>query len=402
MPQRYVCLICRNEIPNPSAECPYCKSRSMIAEGASVRVLIIVFSVMTALFIVTGIYTKSFKEEKSARGELHYKFAQNLMTEQDYKSAVGRYRDALLYSPDSLRYRLGLAEALFALGLYPETENHLLEIRATDPTSGIVNHMLGRLAAQADRTDEAISFYRTAIYGQWANQADQMRVGVRYDLIDLLEKTNRKQQLTVELLDLIEIVPNDRALKFQLAGLLLTTGVYDQSNTIFRELLANSPKDRLVILGIAECEFNLTNYLTARTYFSRAQLIKQDEATKGLITLCNRILELDPTRRRIALSERYRRSRSLVDRTRIAVENCLNPVGEDFVGPLSPVQPELNAVLKLAQDLQSRRRRQSVSEDSIEANIQLAEDIWNEGISLCSGIETVDEPLKRVMAKLSQ
>ena len=402
MPKRYVCLICRNEIADPGAECPYCKSRSMIAEGASPRMLVIVFAVMTLIFVLTGFYTRSFNNESRKRGELYFESAQLRMGEQEYEDAVGDYRDALLYSSDNSDYRLGLARALYELGRYDETETHLIELRVADPTSGIVNRLLARVAAQAGQIDAAVSYYRTAIHGQWNDESEETRLQLRLELVDLLEDTGREQQLTAELLELLEIVPADRIIRHRLAGLLLKTRVYDRSSALFAALVASNPSDREALLGRAEAEFYLGNYLTARTHYNRAQLQGRDDVTRERIELCNRIIALDPTRRGIGVAERYRRSRVLVDRARATVESCHNPLDEDFVGPLPPLQPDLDTALKRADELLARRSPRYPSDEAVESNIQLAENVWRTGAPLCPQNKPPDEPLFHVMAKLSR
>jgi len=149
MARRYVCLICRNEIVRPGTECPYCKSRSMIAEGASPRVLALVFAVMVLTFALTAFYTRAFNNGSRGRGTQHFEAAERLMEAGDYDAAIGEYRDALLYARGDTTYRLGLARALYEANRHSEAATHLSELRAADPTSGIVNSLPDRLAAWA-------------------------------------------------------------------------------------------------------------------------------------------------------------------------------------------------------------------------------------------------------------
>ena len=108
---------------------------------------------MALLFVVTGFYTRSFNRESSDRGRQHYASAQALAALADYEQAAEHYRDALLYSRDNSEYRLGLALALFESERYIEAQNHLMELRPDDPTSGIVNRLLAppRGRRRADR-----------------------------------------------------------------------------------------------------------------------------------------------------------------------------------------------------------------------------------------------------------
>ncbi len=402
MAPRFVCLICHNEIAHPGAECPYCKSRSFLAEGATPRILAAVFGVMLLLFVVTGFYTRSFNRQSRERGRQHYESAQALAVLSDYEQAAEQYRDALLYSRDNPDYRLGLALALYESERYTEARNHLMELRPDDPTLGIVNKLLGRLAADEGRVDEAVTYYRTAIYGRWTDNAERERLQSRLELIELLDRNERTRQLTAELLDL-DVMPDDKAIKRRLAVLLLKARIADRSSALFRELLADDPRDREALVGRAEAEFLLGNYLTARTHFNRAQAVRKEESTAQRVALCSAVIALDPLRRgQISIQERLRRSRVLVARTAEFVSYCRNPLGETFVGPLAQVPAELAEPLGGALDLLQRSARQRATTENVEANILLAEEIWNAREGACAGIEHDDEPLRLVLAKLSR
>ncbi len=402
MSARFVCLICHNEIAHPGAECPYCKSRSFLAEGATPRILVAVFGVMALLFVVTGFYTRSFNRESSDRGRQHYASAQALAALADYEQAAEHYRDALLYSRDNSEYRLGLALALFESERYIEAQNHLMELRPDDPTSGIVNRLLARLAADDGRIDEAVTYYRTAIYGRWGDDAEQARLRSRLELVDLLDENERPRQLTAELLELLDVAPDDRGIKLQLAALLLKTQVADRASALFEELLRGDRKDREALVGRAEAEFLLGNYITARSHFIWANEVSEDPLTVERIDICNRIVQLDPTRRAITTQERLRCSRELVERSAVFVNYCRNPAGVDFVGALPGVPEDLAGPLGRTLDLLESKTRQRATDENIEANILLAEDTWNVREAVCVGIEHDDEPLRLVLAKLSR
>ena len=99
MPQRFTCQICQHEIARPGEECPYCKSRSQIAEGASPRILAIVFAVMVGCFALTTMLAGAFERERRDRGREHFESANSLTEEKNFDEAIEQYRDALLYSP---------------------------------------------------------------------------------------------------------------------------------------------------------------------------------------------------------------------------------------------------------------------------------------------------------------
>ena len=401
MAKRYTCLVCRNEIAHPSAECPYCKARSVIAEGASPRILGMVFGVMCGVFVVTGFYAKSFKEERSTRGQHHFAAAEGLLSEGEHADAIKEYRNALSYSKEEPHYRLGLARALFEDERYKETENHLVDLRGQDPTSGILNYLLAQLAAREGRVDEAVSYYRTAIHGRWEGQTEDRRLELRLELVELLEASGQEQQLTAELIALAEIMPEDQEVQHRLGSLMLQTGLYDRASSLFRNLLAENPQDHEALLGRGAAEFQLGNYLTARTHYNRARLLHDDTSTNERIALCNRIIELDPTRRGISLRERFRRSRVLIQRARAAALTCQNPTGDAFVGPLVALPVDLATALENADKALAERTRRATDE-AVEANTLIAEELWNQAAPLCKASSPPDPPLMHVMAKLSR
>lgn len=401
MATRFICKICRNEIAHPGAECPYCRGRSVIAEGASPRILAMVFGVMVAIFTVTGFYARSFKLEGQDRGRLHFEAARAEMADERYEEAISLFRDALLYSRDNSAYRLELSRALYAAGRYSETENYLSGLRTADPASGIVNLLLARLAARGGQVTEAVSYYRTAIHGHWDTKPEVDRIDMHLELVDLLDREGLDQQLAAELLELAEIAPDDTEILRRLAILLLKTGSYDRASSIFRSLLVSAPTDRELLLGRAAAEFQLGNYLTARTHYNRAQLYGDDDETRERIRLCNRIIELDPTRRGIGLGERLRRSRLLIERTLTAFSACRNPAGSGLVGPLPLLPQDETLVIDRAESVLDARR-QRATDASVESNILLAEEVWNFARARCDSAGPPDRPLLHVLAKLSR
>ena len=397
MVQRYTCMICRNEITQLGAECPYCKGRSVIAEGASPRMLAFVFGVMVGVFALTGMYARSFKGEGQDRGRLHFEAAETEMSWERYEEAVERYRDALLYSRDDSTYRLGLARALYAAGRYSESESYLEGLRTEDPTSGIVNHLLARLAAQDGRTDQAVSYYRTAIDGNWSRGTDDTRLRLLLEQVDLLENSGRPQALRAALLELADLIPDDPAVRHRLAKLLLETGVHDRASSIYESLLASDANDRSAHIGRAEAEFHLGNYLTARKHYEEARQDTEDEATLARIGLCDRIIELDPTGRGIELAVRFARSRALVERAKAAWTVCR----ESSDGRQESLPEDQAGVIDRAEELLAARQARA-SDAAVESNILLAEEVWNLATLQCHPSDPPDEPLRHVLAKLAR
>lgn len=405
MSTRYICQVCHNEIAHPAAECPYCKSRSLIAEGASPWIMSIVFAVMFVGFGLTAVYTGNFRADKEGRGRFHFERAKNLLDEELPDRAINHYRDALLHSREESEYRLGLAEALFKTARFAETRTHLLELLLEDPTSGIVNYHLAQLAEREGKLSEAATYYRTSVHGRWEDtaeaSADEIRRRIRFRLADVLEETSRAHELTAELVELLKGDPASREVRHRLASQLLDSGAYNRASEEFETLIGQDSKDRKALLGRARAEFHLRNYITSRTHYMRANALRSDEETSSRIELCNRIVALDPTRRGITLPERFRRSKALIERSLAIVEVCRAPGGSGFVGPLPPLPPDLGPVVRQAELLLAKRSRVP-SDETVEENIQIAEEILAHTDPHCEQVEPLDESFELLMVKLAQ
>ncbi len=402
MAEKYVCLICYHEIPHAGAECPHCKSRISSTVGSTPQMLLAIFGTMILLFIVTGFYNSSFRAEQRSRAEEHARIARTLSDYGYHKQAIEHYREALTYSRDNVDYQLGLALALYGMERYNEAENRLLELRQDHPTLAVVNRLLARIAAREGRVDEAVSYYRTAIFGQWPRDPEENRLATRFELVALLRAHGENMRAVSELLDLMREAPARPDVQKTIGRLLLEAGAPDNAATVFEQLSNTRPNDVEALVGYAESQFEQGNYVTAQTYLVRAlRLNPGDAEIQARLSLCEDINRLDTTRRGLSLGNRHRRSLELVSRALGLVEACLNPLGDKLVGPPKPAPPDLRPSLQQARDLRGKTK-QKPSDEAIEANISLAEKLWRAGESLCPGSGSSDSALQHVLEKLAR
>jgi tetratricopeptide (TPR) repeat protein len=370
--------------------------------GATPQTLAIVFLLMVLLFVATGFYTRSFNAERRARARMHFEIAKTLADYGYYEDALEQYRDALTYERDNVDYRLGLAVALYRLGSYQEAENYLTDIRANYPNRGMVNRLLARIAAHDGRVDEAISHYRNAIYGRWLQNPEQNRLRTRFELVELLEKSGEERQLMGELLDLLAEAPDNPETKSRIGWLFLKVGSAEQASKVFEDLTRANPQKAEFYVGRGKAEFDLGNFLTARTQFRRAiELEPADQEVRRLLELTNQISALDPTSRGTGLSTRYARSRTLVSRSLKLLEACTNPLGRTLAGPPAPLPKSIQSLLEKARGIATGKAPQRTTEETVEANISLAQELWSTRAKLCPNDE-MDEALRQVLEKLSR
>ncbi len=403
MPSQYVCLICHHEIPHPAAECPHCKSRRSTAVGITPRFLGAVFLVMILSFVVTGLLTGSFNAERRQRARLHYQTAKTLSDYGYYERAIEEYREALNFDRGNVDYRLGLALSLYRLKRFNEAKLHLIELHSSDPNRGLVSQLLAQIAVREERWDEAITYYRNAVYGRWPGNPQQNRIRVRFELIELLEKREQRMQAVSELLELLREAPDNADVKRRIGWHFLEAGAPDNASEVFADLIRSAPQNPLYYLGRGKAEFALGNYLTARSQFRRAlRLDPSNSEVQQLLDLTNEINRLDPTSPGIDAGLRYRRSLEIVKRALELIEYCLNPLGAKLVGPPAPVPASVADPLKRARNLVRGKTRQPRNDKSVQANISLAEALWRRQQELCPASEKRDEALRHVLRELSR
>jgi tetratricopeptide (TPR) repeat protein len=402
MAQKYVCLICYNEIPHAGAECPHCKSRISSTVGSTPRMLVTIFATMILLFIVTGFYNSAFRAEQRERASEHARMARTLADYGYHSQAIEHYREALTYSRDNVEYQLGLALALYDMERYSEAENRLLDLREGHATLAVVNRLLARIAARDGRVDEAVSYYRTAIFGEWPRDPAGNRLATRFELIELLQSHGENIRAIGELLDLRKEAPARPDVQKTIGRLLLEAGAPDNASQVFDELLQGDPQDHEALVGYGQAQFALGNYVTAETHFERALKLDPDDAGLQVrFDLTQEINLLDPTRRGLSASNRHRRSLEMVARSMKLLEACLNPLGDQLVGPVAPAPKELQPLLDAARELQGSRR-QPASDENIEAGISLAERLWQAAENRCPGAGDQDRALRLVVENLSR
>jgi tetratricopeptide (TPR) repeat protein len=403
MADKYVCLICYHEIPHAGAECPHCKSRLSSTVGSTPQMLIAIFGAMILLFVVTGFYNSSFRAERRERADEHARMARTLADYGYYPQAIEHYREALTYSRDNVDYQLGLALALYDLARYREAENRLLDLREDHPTLAIVNRLLARISAREGRVDEAANFYRTAIFGQWPRDPAENRLATRFELVELLRSHGESMRAVGELLDLVKEAPAQPDVQATIGRLFLQAGAPDNAAAVFEQLVNRRPNDAAALVGYAQAQVELGNYLTAQTSFAKALRLNPDDVdVQRQLALCEEINRLDPARRGISLNNRHRRSLELMTRALALVEACLNPLEGKLVGPPALAPEDLRPLLSEARGLQRARTRQIASDETVEANISLAESLWQARQRLCPDAALQDSALRRVLEKLSR
>jgi tetratricopeptide (TPR) repeat protein len=329
-----------------------------------------------------------YRTQRSERAQQAFKDGNELMQKERYNEAIEQYREALSIS-HTKEHRLALAQALVMEGRWNEAEIYLRELVRANPSSGPANLGMARVAAGRDRIPDAVAYYHRAIYGTWPENAQQHRIEARIELVNALAKAGQKKQAQAELLALVTEMPNDPALRHKVGNMLLDFGMPKESADLFRAAIQHDNTDAAAYAGLGNALYAQADYANASNAYRNAARLAPDNAVWARrAELCEQILALDPTIRRIPASERYKRSRNLVELALAALDQC----GAD----LAPDQ-----ATQARKELASRARPKSYG-DATESNISLAEQLWGARSPQCKAASSVDEPLTKVMELLSK
>lgn len=370
-------------------------TRSHAATGIAPRTLALVFGAMLGLFVLTTFVARWYERQREVRAERYFSSGTRLAGRGRERQAIEEFRSALAVSRGNARYRLAIAQALFKLRRLDEAAIYFHELLETDPGDGLANLMLARIAANEAKMETAVNYYHRAIFGYWRERPEQNRMEARWELVSLLAMRGANKQVIAELLELADQAPNDANVRKRVARMLLQYGSATQSAELLREVLRQNRRDAVAQAGLGEAELALENYAAAQSAFRRAvREDPRDQASRKALDLVDDILELDPTLRGLSSEDRYRRSRTLVERALTSLDQCL---ATQKAPPVSAQRLAERAAKSLA-----RRRRPSRMGDAAESGIALAEQLWTARGQTCGPGSSGDPAVARVLERLNK
>jgi tetratricopeptide (TPR) repeat protein len=359
-----------------------------MAPLSQTRVTIVVAAALVALFATTELLARGYRAARQERAEHHAQRGQALKLAGHNREAAAEYREALSFSPRSVDYQLNLALALMAAQDWREAERHLMDLRAADPTSGVVNLMLARIDNMQDQREAAEASYYRAIYGLWPEDPQGNRLKARFELIALYERYGERKKLLSELLEVASEAPPEPDLRNRIGHLLVANGAPQQAAEVFRESAKLDEQDAEAWVGLGMAERAMGNYRSASTAFRAAQRRAPGDAHTGkLLVETRQAMELDPTGVRLSAVERSRRSRELVRRALESLERC------------GALPPQAAGVAELARGAVAARPRRG--EDETPQMMALAEELWRTRQAACPALPETDPALGLVMARIA-
>jgi tetratricopeptide (TPR) repeat protein len=361
----------------------------------------IVFAAIAGLWVFDSFLERMDRAETLAEAQRSFAEGRTMAAAGRNAEAVDRFSGAVAIARDNRDYQLALANALLAVGKTNEAEATANQALQRDSTDGPANLTMARINLQEGDFEDAESYYHRAIYGRWPSDPAQHpaihRTEVRLELIDRLSRRDltrpdARQELLAELLA-VEGDVTDVATQKRLAHLYLAAGSPSHSAQLFQTIVRERHNDPDAYAGLGDADLAQRNYRRARTDFESAlHYDRGDAAVRKRLDLTDEVLGLDPMILGLSAAERYGRSALLLKLADDALTRCAGQ---------SPSKEISDLLGKSATALQGHVRRDRES-DAMEANIDLALDLWKARGKVCGAVTEPEQPLALVLAEVNR
>ena len=360
------------------------------------RFIMTLATVLVAILVLLGVdagLARVDKKETRSVAVIEYQVGTRLMAMGRVRDGIDHLRTAASLDRDKPAYTAALAEAVLAEGRPLDAEQLLIPLLEREQRDGAANLAMARVLAKQGRIEEAKSYYHTAIFGLWPEDAERNRTASRFELIDFLAATGAKHELLSELLPIQDAYPDDTLMRKRIAQLFVVAGSPTKAGEIFRDVLRHNSNDTSAYIGLANAAMAQGNYPDARGYYQSAQkLAPDDTAIRSRIKLADSATAIDPTQRGLPLPEQLQRSRNLVQMTIASARKCLNAEAPQVAAALDSVSRSL-----MVQSSAIPRNQ------AIEENLSLAGAMWRmRGGRCATRAPNVDEALALVQDKIAQ
>jgi Flp pilus assembly protein TadD len=357
----------------------------------------IAFVIAALTFIDSTLEKAEQKDLKTQAQRAHLEGTRLLKQDKAGGQGIDLLRKAHTLERANTGYQLDLIDALIAAGKTEEAEPLMSEIMLREPDDGRTNLSAARLALERGKTGDAISYYHRAIYGDWPQNAPTHRVAARMELVDVLVKTGRNKDLLAELLPLQEESKKDMTLQKALGHLFLLAGSPSRAAVSYQALIDHNPKDADAYAGLGETYLEQGQYRDAHAAFFKALSYKPDDASiRPRLDLSSALTDLDPTPRRLASMEKYRRSLHILQLAYDDLNACIAK------HPGTP-SAQTTQLLSSAQGALSNKPAANATNEISEGVLGTAEKIWQARTASCdAAVSPKEEPLRLIVEKLAQ
>jgi tetratricopeptide (TPR) repeat protein len=307
------------------------------------------------------------------------------------ESAIAALRRAVAIDRDNRRYRLALARALVAARNDGGARQVLIGLRPSSPEDPDVNLLLARLERRQGDAAAAMRYYQSALHGTWAADQENRRRDVRVEFVRYLLALGDRARALSELLVLSGNLPDDVAWHVEAADLFRSAGDPGRALNHFRRALRLDSTSRTALAGAGESAFDLGDYAAARRFLRAARLEPANpdfSRLREMHDVADLVLERDPLRPRLLLTERRKRVMADVAHVKERLADCISggTSSQPKRGHLDSLRADLDAWEARARSARDR------SLDPIEAGLGLVYRIEQQ-TAACGPVSPLDRAL---------
>jgi tetratricopeptide (TPR) repeat protein len=379
------------------------RRRLMLRDAASMLTIVVITGV---LFAITLFLFRSFTSHRAELAERWSDRGRRALHANRASEAVADLRTALLYAPGTREYELLLARALGDAGfqlhqasLIDESYNYFLGLWETMPGDGYINLELARLTAHKGNREDAVHYYRAAIYGTW-EQGDgvQRRAAVRAELARYFIDQHDLQNARTELLIAGGNTPDTYERDINLGRLFEAAQDPKDAEAYYQKAIAAHPDDPVALELAGRVAYNKANYQSAHRLLEHAaaQHAPNAEADSELAHNAGRIDALDATP---SLPQRERATRIL--KIRAIAKKRLDACKQAAVGQIAPLPMQTLAARWTGPDATSTLSTMLRDPARQDAALQLAYDTERELQSVCGPASDDDAVVLQLAARPS-
>ena len=244
--------------------------------------------------------------------------------------AIESFRKATTDALGNRTYTLALATALAAGNHDAEAEQTLLRLRESEPEDAEINLQMARLAAKRGEVDDAVHYYRNALYGRWTGaEVDEQKRQVRAELIRFLLGRQARNTALSELIILEGDLPPSAAAHVEVARLFLQAGDPQHALKNYAAAIALDKNNVDALTEAGETAFSLGNYQEADRYLKAALDVNpKAEKSRQLLVMTEMVLSGDPLEPHLTKQERQERLLQGFDQAHRRLEGCLSQTSD--------------------------------------------------------------------------
>lgn len=282
----------------------------------TVRLVALTLVALAAFFITRALAHRAHALAEADAAEW-YRRGQEELRQGEPQRAATAFRRATMKQRGERLYALGLAEALARSGNDDAARRALLDLREFSPEDAEVNLALARLARQRGDVEEAVRYYRHAVYAP-GSDADAARI-VRFELIRMLLDASDQRRAASEIIAATVDLPDDPELRLRIGDLFQQAGEPARALEQYERILAGDRGHSGALAGAVQAAFALGNYRQVAAY--RLPDTSTDEA-RQLVDVSRAVLTRDPLAARLSSAERRRRLQGLITHLQQRLKTC--------------------------------------------------------------------------------